>query len=110
MALLVFNAKGIQSIASYTESQRRWPWVYLYINKEREKGAETYSERHFGFYVMDTAQRILMHIMFIMFVWLEGLLKGALMQFQCDFFYFISELVIIMKLHWAGFSIKRTQQ
>ncbi len=76
MALLGFNAKGIQSIASYTESQRCQPWVYLYINKEREKGADSYSERHLGFYVMDTAQRILMHITFIIFVWLEGFFEG----------------------------------
>ncbi len=58
-----------------------------YQQREREKGAESYSERHFGFYVMATAQRILMHIMF---VWLEGFLKGVLVQFQCAFFYFIS--------------------
>lgn len=75
MALLGFNAKGVHSVASYTESQRRRPWVYLYINKER-KGTESYSERLFGFYVMATARRILMHFMFCNVCLVGGLFEG----------------------------------
>lgn len=59
-----------------TQSQRRRPWIYLYINKEREKGAESYSERLFGFYVMATAQRMLMHIMFCNVCLVRGLFEG----------------------------------